>query len=85
MRDGTCASRGRGESGPLRPCLGMRFRIALLAVVVIGVLAGSALAGDYAPRVECGQPRLLHLQRFEDGSARLWCGQRLLVRVAVPW
>jgi hypothetical protein len=35
-------------------------------------------------RVECDQPRVLRLHRFEDGSARLECGARTLVRVSVP-
>jgi hypothetical protein len=36
------------------------------------------------PRIECHRPPQLHLTRFEDGSARLECGRRLLVRVSVP-
>jgi hypothetical protein len=36
------------------------------------------------PRVHCGRPEALHLRRFEDGSAQLRCGRRLLARVAVP-
>jgi hypothetical protein len=36
------------------------------------------------PRVECPLPPTLHLARFEDGSARLECAHRLLVRVTVP-
>jgi hypothetical protein len=35
-------------------------------------------------RVECGTPSRLYLRRFEDGSARLECGDRILVRVSVP-
>lgn len=34
--------------------------------------------------VRCDRPPALRLIRFEDGSARLQCGRRLLVRVAVP-
>jgi len=37
-----------------------------------------------APKVFCEQPRTLHLHRFEDRSARLECGGRVIVRVAVP-
>jgi hypothetical protein len=37
-----------------------------------------------APRVRCEHPRSLHLHRFEDRSARLECGGRAIVRVAVP-
>jgi hypothetical protein len=36
------------------------------------------------PRIECRRPPDLQLVRFEDGSARLECGRRLLVRVSVP-
>lgn len=36
------------------------------------------------PRVECAPPARLRLHRFEDGSARLDCGARTLVRVSVP-
>jgi hypothetical protein len=36
------------------------------------------------PRVLCQHPRTLHLHRFEDRSARLECGGRVIVRVLVP-
>lgn len=36
------------------------------------------------PRIECARPLELRLVRFGDGSARLACGRRLLVRVSVP-
>jgi hypothetical protein len=36
------------------------------------------------PRIECHRPPELRLTRFEDGSARLECGERLLVRISVP-
>jgi len=36
------------------------------------------------PRVSCERPRTLRLRRFEDRSARLECGGRVLVRVSVP-
>lgn len=35
-------------------------------------------------RVNCIHPDALRLIRFEDGSARLNCGRRILVRVSVP-
>lgn len=35
-------------------------------------------------RAFCARPRALRLRRFEDGSARLECARRTLVRVAVP-
>jgi hypothetical protein len=36
------------------------------------------------PKVFCERPRALHLHRFEDRSARLECGGRVIVRVSVP-
>lgn len=36
------------------------------------------------PKVFCERPRTLRLHRFEDRSARLECGGRVIVRVAVP-
>jgi hypothetical protein len=36
------------------------------------------------PRVRCEHPRTLRLRRFEDRSARLECGGRVIVRVSVP-
>lgn len=37
-----------------------------------------------APRVECAAPRTLRLRRFEDRSAQLLCGHRVIVRISVP-
>lgn len=37
-----------------------------------------------AAKVFCEHPRSLRLHRFEDRSARLECGGRVIVRVAVP-
>ncbi len=37
-----------------------------------------------APQVDCERPRTLFLHRFEDASAWLECGGRVLVRVSVP-
>lgn len=45
---------------------------------------GAAKPAPPVPRVECPQPSMLHLARFEDGSARLECARRVLVRVSVP-
>lgn len=42
------------------------------------------LPSDPAPRVFCEHPQTLQLRRFEDRSARLECGGRVLVRVSVP-
>jgi hypothetical protein len=36
------------------------------------------------PKALCRHPRNLHLHRFEDHSARLECGGRVIVRVSVP-
>jgi hypothetical protein len=35
-------------------------------------------------RTECATPRALRLRRFEDGSAQLLCGPRVIVRVSSP-
>lgn len=62
----------------------------VLGIAAAGVLrpgppvrAGAAPAA--VPQLQCEQPRRLELHRFEDGSARLYCGRRLLARVGVPW
>jgi hypothetical protein len=44
---------------------------------------GAGAAGR-TPRIECEHPATLRLRRFEDGSARLECAGRPLVRVSVP-
>jgi len=49
------------------------------AAVVPTQAGGSALA------VRCGHSAKLRLIRFEDGSALLRCGGRILIRVSVPW
>lgn len=65
--------------------------VAALALAVPALAPGAANVGAgraYAKppvRVECGHPRRLALQHFEDGSAKLWCGRRLLARISVPW
>jgi hypothetical protein len=35
-------------------------------------------------RASCNHPPVLRLVRYEDGSARLVCGEAVLVRVSVP-
>lgn len=65
-----------------------------LSVVTLGISVRPACspgAADFAPfpavvapRVECAVSARLRLHRFEDGSARLECGPRVLVRVSVP-
>jgi hypothetical protein len=58
---------------------------ALLSLLVASFLALSLSSADaHSLRVECDQPRTLRLHRFEDGSARLECGSRLLVRISAP-
>jgi len=37
-----------------------------------------------APRVRCAKPDTLRLRRFEDRSAQLLCGRRVIVRISVP-
>jgi hypothetical protein len=66
-----------------------------LSVVTLGVSVRPACSSrpvEFAPshaatapaRVECANADQLTLRRFEDGSARLECGHRILVRVSVP-
>ena len=65
--------------------------VAAVALVVPALGPGAAEVGagpgygKLPVRVECGHPRRLALQHFEDGSAKLWCGRRLLARISVPW
>jgi hypothetical protein len=47
----------------------------------VGVTPFPAAVGP--PRVQCATPRSVRLHRFEDGSARLECGRRILVRVSL--
>jgi len=67
----------------------MRWLLPLLLLSLTGLAiplessAGSEPRPE-APRVFCEHPRTLRLQRFEDRSARLECGGRVIVRVAVP-
>lgn len=62
-----------------------RALVPLLAAFLL-ILASSLSAAAAHPsyRVECERPRALRLQRFEDGSARLECGTRTLVRISSP-
>ena len=57
----------------------------VLAIALLGLALFAVRAESRALRVSCERPRLLRLVRFEDGSARLYCGDRVLVRVAVPY
>ena len=36
------------------------------------------------PRLHCDAPATLRLRRFEDRSAQLLCGRRVIVRISVP-
>lgn len=58
------------------------------AALGIALLLAALFATGAEPRafrVSCERPRLLRLVRFEDGSAWLECGERILVRVSVPY
>lgn len=67
----------------IRPWLGL---IASFVLVTIWLAIGAASSGGArVPQVECGRPSKLELRRFEDGSAQLYCGRGLLVRISVPW
>jgi hypothetical protein len=65
----------------------------LLLLFLLGLLPALAIPlttsagsepGGVAPRVFCEHPHSLHLHRFEDRSARLECGGRVIVGVSVP-
>ena len=62
----------------------------LIASLLIGLAGATGTATldrgpRPVPRLLCERPPEQRLIRFEDGSARLECGRRLLVGVAVPW
>jgi hypothetical protein len=65
----------------------------LIATLLIGVAGAtgvihhdrSSVPPRPIPRALCDRPPALRLVRFEDGSARVECGRRLLLRIAVPW
>ena len=67
----------------------MHWLLPLLLLSLTGLVtplkssAGSG-ARPEVPKVFCERPRTLHLHRFEDRSARLECGGRVVVRVSVP-
>lgn len=59
----------------------------LLAGVLLAGLDQKAAADPPAAtqaRVHCSAPKTLRLRRFEDRSAQLLCGRRVIVRVSVP-
>jgi hypothetical protein len=53
-------------------------------------LASRSVAAERRPgrgsaaRVACHAPETLRLRRFEDGSAQVLCGRRVIVRISVP-
>lgn len=49
----------------------------------VGVGSAVPAARAAVQVVRCERPSALRLIRFEDGSAQLHCGRRLLVRVTV--
>jgi len=65
-----------------------------LVTLVPGLVSTAALKQSVAtateadlgsiPRVECGSLHALRLHRFEDRSAQVLCGHRVLVRISVP-
>jgi hypothetical protein len=52
------------------------------AASAVGARASQRIAAPL--RTECEVPRTLRLRRFEDGSAQLLCGPRVIVRVSSP-
>jgi hypothetical protein len=56
----------------------------LLALAIPLTTSAGSPRGGAAPRLFCEHPRSLHLHRFEDRSARLECGGRVIVRISVP-
>jgi hypothetical protein len=56
----------------------------LASLVILAASFSPATGSPRIDRVECDRPRTLRLHRFEDGSARLECAGRILVRIGVP-
>ena len=71
-----------------RPCTGMTNRLKLTIAMTLAtaglLVTGAQAANPVVPRLDCAHPASLRLVRFEDGSAQLRCGRRLLVRVSSP-
>jgi hypothetical protein len=65
------SSLGRGAGAPLHGSFGTHR------------VTGEPRNGRAAP-VFCARPATLRLRRFEDRSAQLLCGGRVLLRVSVP-
>jgi len=56
--------------------------LALLACVALAMLGDLAQSNTYrAKHIECGRS---HYTKFEDGSGKLWCDGREVMRVNVP-
>jgi hypothetical protein len=62
-----------------------KLSIALLTALTCTLAAGAAgPSASGPPRLSCARPAALKLARFEDGSAQLRCGSRLLARISSP-
>ncbi|HWC07435.1 MAG TPA: hypothetical protein VG458_00140 [Solirubrobacterales bacterium] len=61
---------------------GTLFAGVLLAGLDEGAAAEPAIATPV--RAHCSAPRTFRLRRFEDHSAQLLCGRRVIVRISVP-
>jgi hypothetical protein len=65
----------------------LRFPIALaIAAAVLAIADGKTPSAPAMPaiRLECAAARILRLHRFEDGSAQLFCGRRMIARISSP-
>lgn len=62
-------------------------RLLLVSLLMLAISLTSSVRAEHrstAPRLFCESPRTLRLHRFEDGSARVECGGRVIARVSVP-
>jgi hypothetical protein len=65
----------------------LKFPIAVFIAMTLAAADGPsapAVPVPSVPRLECATPRALRLHRFEDGSAQLFCGRRILARISSP-
>ena len=78
-------------------CLAVAALVLGLVAAAGGVVALETPSARYGERYErpieappgqagpqCARPSALHLVRFEDGSAQLKCGIRVLTRISIP-
>ncbi len=62
-----------------------KFSAVLFATIACLLAPGAAWPAASPPaQLSCARAAALRLQRFEDGSAQLRCGPRLLARVSSP-